>query len=485
MAALAWTSWRNMTGRDTSLTSRQLYDAYLNHYLRDHPGVGSPGYVNFSTGVQAQNYWESLQGSSYTSVVNWQNLHPGEPTGSPGYTPEAAPSERPFSVKAEPKNPNKIYNIPFFEAFSKGRKMEKQPGEVGLEIEAEGMNLFDKPIDFWVTHQDGSLRAYKDHPPIEYVLRKPLPRDEIPKALGYLSSKLKRAGSYIHDSPRTSVHVHVNCQTLTIKQIYQYVCLYMIFEEILVDFSGPDRPGNLFCLSAKQADYFVTCLESAIQTENFNEVFSENLRYTSCNTASLGKFGSLEFRSMRGTVDQDLIQLWVDTLLLLKDKALTYGNPKDIVEDFHSLGPVPFMTKIFRSRPDIQNIFLNRSDTHKSLWDGLRMMRDVAYAINWEDQKVVEKKSPEKEPLSQAWLSNHPGADIIGKIHDGIFLIHHYMHDRHYVVNYSTESVEMVFNGSACLFAGRFMYGINPETNAFTGQNSPMGVISHEPTLIS
>ena len=299
---------------------------------------------------------------------------------------------------------NKLYNIPIWDAFRSrfSSKSKKQKGEIGLEIECEGMNLFGAPIQYWSCHNDGSLRNYKDHPPIEYVLREPIERSEVPKALTYLSKKLKEAGSEIAYSPRTSVHVHVNCQDLTLKQIYQYICLYLIFEERLVEFSGPDRIGNLFCLRAKDAEHFLTVMESAIQTENFNEFFSNELRYTSCNTASLGKFGSLEFRSMRGTVDQELIQLWVDILLCLKDKALDYDNPVEIVEDFLDLGTENFLVKVFGSRKDILPIFIDWPDRHRSMWDGLRMMRDVAYAIKWEKQNkelLTKKKRARKASL--------------------------------------------------------------------------------------
>lgn len=311
---------------------------------------------------------------------------------------------------------NKIYNLPLTEAFpNRFREIPKQTGEVGLEIECEGTSLFDTPIQYWKITQDGSLRTVKDHPPVEYVLRKPLPRSDIPKALSYLSSKLKEAGSSVVDSTRTSVHVHLNCQSMTVKQVYMIWCMYAVFEEMLVDFSGSDRKGNLFCLSGKQAEYNVYILEQAIQQENFNEVFSENLRYMSCNLSSLGKFGSIEFRSMRGTVDISLIQLWVDILLMLQDKALKYDNPREIVQDFLEVSPEGFLVKTFNERPDILQIFRSRSDRSQSMWDGMRMMRDVAYAIRWEKfNPLLEKKkeSLEKEASSPESLWNQPGFTV-------------------------------------------------------------------------
>lgn len=292
------------------------------------------------------------------------------------------------------KPEEKLYNLPLIKAFSRYLSGKVSDGEVGLEIECEGTNLFNTPVSYWSCHQDGSLRPHGEHPPIEYVLRKPLNREEIPKALAYLTAKLKATGSSIDDSPRTSVHVHVNCQKLTLKQVYQFICLYLIFEDLLVSFSGPDRIGNLFCLRAKDAEYQIIVLEQAVQKEDYRELFSNELRYSSCNVASLGKFGSLEFRSMRGTVDSKLIQQWVDILLLLRDKALEYSDPREIVEDFISSSPERLFSKVFKSRPDLGAELSIGSDLHTSLWDGLRLMRDVAYAVDWQEAK---KKYSEKD----------------------------------------------------------------------------------------
>lgn len=342
----------------------------------------------------------------YNNLLN--ELAPTPPAPSPPQTPPPISTSNvssmdwshPWDRPKVPTSSEKIYNRPLIEAFARLLAGKVAEGEIGLEIECEGMDLFSTPIKWWSCHQDQSLRAHGEHPPIEYVLRKPVSREEVPDCLDYLSKKLKLTGSTIDDSHRTSVHVHVNCQDLTLKQVYQYVCLYLIFEELLVEFSGPERVGNLFCLRAKDAEYFITVLENAITSEDFRELFSNDLRYAACNTAALGRFGSLEFRSMRGTVDQELIQTWVDILLLLKDKALTYDDPRAIVEDFHNSRPAAFFDKIFASKPNLYKLFAHNPNLSRSMWDGLRLMRDVACAIKWEKRGVVKKKeSPEKDPF--------------------------------------------------------------------------------------
>lgn len=265
-------------------------------------------------------------------------------------------------------------------------------GEIGLEIECEGTNLFNAPISYWTCHQDHSLRAAQDgSPPIEYVLKKPLNRKELDKALLYLSTKLKQTGSTIDDSTRTSVHVHLNCQKYTVQEVYKIICMYIIYEELLTEWCGKDRVGNLFCLRSKDAEYFLNCLEQAVISGKYNQILQDEYRYSACNTASLKKFGSLEFRTMRGTVDVQVIRTWVDILVGLKDKALSFDNPRSIVELFQRIGPLAFYEQTF----PIRSMFVNHQNLSGSMWDGLRLMRDVAYAVKWEP-KINE---PEEEKL--------------------------------------------------------------------------------------
>lgn len=353
---------------------------------------------------------------------------------------------------------DKIYNLPIIEAFPHMLKSKACDGEIGIEIECEGTHLFNAPISYWRVEKDGSLRVVDGGEPIEYVLRKPLSRSDVTKALNYLSKKLKEAGSNVADSTRTSVHVHLNCQALSMKQIIQLWCLYVVFEELLVNFSGPDREGNLFCLRAKDAEHAVQTLEQGLKTESYNDIFSESLRYTSCNTASLSKFGSLEFRSMRGTVDQGLIQLWIDILCLLKDKAIEYDNPQAIVREFESIGPQAFLYKILGSRQDVVDIFVDHPYRNQKMWDGLRLMRDVAYAIKWEKALPREKKDPPEEvgEFDPIWVAN------------GIYLQYsEQLGNRWYLCNWLNNRKTVYVAGMGCPIDSKRAIPINKDTGQY------------------
>lgn len=300
----------------------------------------------------------------------------------------------------------KAYNLRITDLYSKPKydstsNRQVLPGLIGLEIECEGMNLYNTPIKWWSCHKDDSLRAFKGSPPTEYVLRKPVTRDDFSKAVDYLVHKLKLQGSYVWlDSPRTSLHVHLNCQPLTMKQVMTFVCLYMLVEEFLVEFSGPKRIGNLFCLRTMDAQHFFRALERAVLTEDYSELSNDEFRYASCNLAALSKYGSLEFRSMRCTVDKTEIELWVDLLLSIKDQAAMLSSPVDIVSLFNSDGPEGLLRFIF-PKDEHYALFCNHEQLKSRIWTGIRMVKELAFACTWDEPLPFEPeklKEPKKKP---------------------------------------------------------------------------------------
>lgn len=317
-------------------------------------------------------------------------IPPPLPSSPPGYA-QSVNIKAPSMPKVDSKEA--FYNQKITSVVG----LPRVSGDIGLEIECEGNNLFRSPFQYWSCHEDGSLRGQGSNTPVEYVLKVPLKREDIRSALQYLDVKLKEAGSKVIKSQRTSVHVHVNCQKLTIRELYCYLCLYMIFEELLVEWSGPDRVGNLFCLRAKDSEFYVSMLESVLKNGNF-KMWKDEYRYSSCNVSSILKFGSLEFRSMAGTVDVNVIDTWVSILWMLKQAAEEYDNPIQIVEEFINIGPLPFFKKIFKDKI-YRDLFEGRQGLSGKLWDGLRLMRDVAYSCEW--NPPLPKKKPRTKPRSK------------------------------------------------------------------------------------
>jgi len=202
-------------------------------------------------------------------------------------------------------------------------------GAFGIEIELEGKNL---PIldrnKYWSRRKDGSLRGG-----MEYVFNAPLDLKESIKAIDFLNKALIKSDAQLDYSFRTSVHVHVNVLSFTKKELDSFLYLSHLFEDVLVKYSGDSREGNRFCLRTRDAEDKVDQLKQHIREKDFRFFEKEKVKYSAINLSSIGEFGSVEFRSMRGTTDTAILIPWLEVLGSLRDiaKGLTI---KEIAEAY-------------------------------------------------------------------------------------------------------------------------------------------------------
>lgn len=263
-------------------------------------------------------------------------------------------------------------------------KKYKTAGDVGIEIEVEGRNL---PFveKFWRNEQDGSLRGEESR---EYVLAEPLSLKDARLALAYLDAQYKANDTVVDDSVRAGVHVHVNVQDLNMIELYNFMTLYLILEEVLVKWCGPHREGNLFCLRAGDADFLIGQLQNVAESRNFHELHSDQLRYSSMNVKALGTYGSLEFRAMRGTRDLGLIHQWATVLVGLREVAKGFESPEKIIEGFSEGEAKGFLIKALGEHHKA----FQCEGYERMLCDGMRRAQDVAYCVDWNDYHEVAKK---------------------------------------------------------------------------------------------
>lgn len=261
--------------------------------------------------------------------------------------------------------------------------------EVGIEIEIEGENVLHEGIlSYWLIDKDGSLRGDS----AEYKLKAPVPREKVLPVLLYLYRKLGEHQTRIKDSQRTGVHVHVNVQTCTLKELYQFITLYFCVEELMVRVAGKDRVGNLFCLRASDAEGVIEYLVSAMKNNNFRSLYQDNLRYSSLNVKALQQFGSLEFRALRGgLVTPQEIATWTKMLLEIKDAALRFENPRAIIEAVSGQGPEKFVKDI---GPTIAHhlVAIFPEPIGELVYTGVRQAQEIAYCNKW-----AKKKPPENQ----------------------------------------------------------------------------------------
>jgi hypothetical protein len=308
------------------------------------------------------------------------------------------------------------YDKTIYDLFGLRNVGHKVEGEVGIEIELEGLNLPAGAMQYyWNAHNDGSLRPFQGHNPQEYTLKRAISRDDVLKSLEYLKKKLTSSFAEVQLSQRTSVHVHVNAQELSFRQVMTWLTLYYIFEEVLTDYVGGKlRSGNLFCLRLKDAENVLNLLGQSLKNQNVGYLNDpEHLKYHACNVAALASFGSLEFRQHRGCDNPTDISRWVSILLRLKDASLEYDNPQDVVREFSQKGLQVFCQNVFR---DFNYLLWRIPDFQAKLWEGLRLAQDLAYAIPvWAPKgegKIEEKK--EREP--GGWDAEFDGALAAGRL---------------------------------------------------------------------
>lgn len=273
--------------------------------------------------------------------------------------------------------------------FTMQQLLERNPtnGEVGLEIELEGKSLPKSNVPYgWSYHEDHSLRGEDN---AEYVLTKPIKFDDIDLYLKGLWDGL--AKSRIDRSNRTSVHVHLNVQNWYMDRLATFFALYITVEELLTQWAGDHRVGNLFCLRTKDAPAIITSMCDFIKS-NGNFRFGNGMHYAGLNISALQKFGSIEVRTMRGPMTPDEVSQWVRFLRRLYDFAASTPDPRSVCDKFSTYGPMSFLSEIFGPETNalVSQIGWPGERIKESLYEGIRMAQEVCYCLDWDAYQKVE-----------------------------------------------------------------------------------------------
>ncbi len=304
-------------------------------------------------------------------------------------------------------------------------------GSVGIEVEVEG-NKFPKPPgmesthksvpmegwDFWHYVKDGSLRGQDN---AEYVLGKPIEFEQVPAAVAELTDKLQAFGSKLDDSNRTSVHVHLNVQQFHMNRLTAFIALYLCFEEVLTEWCGDHRVGNLFCLRGKDAPGALTKIKRFIQSDGQTELH-DNLHYAGLNTNALTKFGSLEIRTLRGPTDFSIIQDWVNILERLYKLSAEYIDPRDIPALFSQQGPLEFFNTVLGEQGPVLRAGIDFDDerVRDSMYEGIRLAQDLCYCRDWGNFKPVKNdpfgRDMRKVAKAMAFHEAYGGASAPGSL---------------------------------------------------------------------
>jgi hypothetical protein len=228
-------------------------------------------------------------------------------------------------------------------------------GSLGVEIECEGKNLSVIDSPHWRTERDGSLRGNYPDCSAEYVMRKPVSDKQFPGILRKLIDH--QAQAQFAFSFRTSVHVHVNAQELTEDELLAFLYACFLLEEPLMNFCGESRKANRFCLRIRDAEGYAETLNSLFEN-GFNHVRylnGDRIRYSAINIHALTKYGSVEFRGMRGNMDPAVLVPWCNTLLSIRENARKLGSPAAVYNDYVSKPNIEFAKQMLGKHFDMFN----------------------------------------------------------------------------------------------------------------------------------
>jgi hypothetical protein len=267
-------------------------------------------------------------------------------------------------------------------------------GDVGIEIEVEAKRHLPHDVPSpWVWHEEGSLRGHC----AEYVTKGPIPCDD--KKITHLQTLMR----YIepcepyHDNQRTSVHVHCNVLEHTLSQLWTTICSYWLVDNLMVRYSGAEREGCNFCLRLKDAEYLITQVLSTLGGERPFAGLGQNIRYSSQNLAALGQHGSLEYRSMRGTLDPMLIDKWSTALHHMVQGSKEYGTPSNMMDTIYDTDYRAFLNLLFGIEFARE---LRAMDGYKELIDeNIGMIAEIAYCHDWEIWEKNHDQKWGKQPL--------------------------------------------------------------------------------------
>ena len=226
--------------------------------------------------------------------------------------------------------------------------------EIGLELELEGERFIRGDHDVWLVGDDGSLRRGG----VEFIFRKPQKVGNIKSIMDAWA--IANKDSIIYPSIRTSTHIHLNVCQYTVFDLYKFLTFYYMVEGMLITSQGRDRESNLFCLAITDIEAFFEWIIQEILSEEFllNIARSEN-RYGALNLCALHKFGSIEFRFLKG-IDFNTyknVWRWTTELHHAFQVASEFDSPADILTLFRNVKNREFLQTFF-SAPFIENILL-------------------------------------------------------------------------------------------------------------------------------
>lgn len=284
--------------------------------------------------------------------------------------------------------------------YSEDKKWVLPTQKVGVEIELENVRMTRIPAEitqYWETHGDDSLRNNG----VEFTTRGGLFGKDLTAAIHTFCSNVHREWQVSH---RTGLHIHVDVTDMeTFPELANFCLLYALFEKLLFAWAGDDRENNINCLPWYKAQgdlpLIATLISPSTKATEFRHAVSDIHRYSGLNLASLGKFGTVECRHLKSTVDETRICTWINFWLAMKKMAMSLKSKSFVETLLHvEADPAAFFNKTFGR---LAKEFSECGDPHYQMMNCMTTAYDLALlyqdetdnkptqAQDWDDVQIT------------------------------------------------------------------------------------------------
>lgn len=319
----------------------------------------------------------------------------------------------------------KAKKTPGIPRFKMNAPLYKSPkrGDVGIEFEFEATNNLPTAIDTvnsgippcpvtragWTVKEDHSLRGG-----FEYVTQNAVSIEAVPDLVNGLYGNIAKYKTKLRLSNRCSTHVHLNASTWKIDQLVSFYLLWALFEPLLVDWCGPRRKTNHFCLSILDAPSTLAALNTFLKTGEWR--FQDGDKYSALNLRRLHDIGTVEVRCGDAWPEPSRPIEWIKFLHGMA-KYATAMYPNELPARISGDTPLGILAEIcnIAETPTIYQDILNMSSDTELASRAMLSFREamhLAFLHPWDEWRPLINKEYIPNPFDKPRKGEPPGDQI-------------------------------------------------------------------------
>lgn len=316
----------------------------------------------------------------------------------------------------------KAKKTPGIPRFKMNAPLYKSPkrGDVGIEFEFEATNSLPMSAEVfnagitpcsvtraaWTVKEDHSLRGG-----LEYVTQNAVSIEAVPGLVNGLYDNLAKFKTKLRLSNRCSTHVHLNASTWKIDQLVSFYLLWALFEPLLVDWCGPRRKANHFCLSILDAPSTLTALSTFLKTGEWR--FQDGDKYSALNLRRLHDIGTVEVRCGDAWPEPSRPIEWIKFLHGMA-KYATAMYPNELPARISGDTPLGILAEIcnIAETPTIYQDILNMSSDIELSSRAMLSFREamhLAFLHPWDEWRPLINKEYIPNPFDRLPKGEPPG----------------------------------------------------------------------------